>query len=240
MTITIDGIPVGGSTGKVTYGRNRAGAYTRRRTKPVNPNSALQQEIRAAFAAAINSWTDELTAVQRSAWDTYAAGVPWLNSAGQAMFLTGQNMYTRFYQYVVYWSTTAPTSLVPPASFDIGAITPEAGSLTLTYDTSADTLQAGGNFPLATNLWQVEDARISFRISQPSNASRGFRPNRFKKLTRAVVAETPVPAVLTTAVPSPWVFQAGQVAWVEMRALTPDNQLTETKLGGPILVTVVA
>jgi hypothetical protein len=239
MALTIDGIPVSGSIGKTTYARNRAGAYQRRRTKPVNPNSTLQLETRAAFAAAINTWTDDLTPLQRSSWATYAAGVDWLNAAGQAMSLTGQNAFVRWYSWYLFWFAEEPADLNPPVSFDINAVVVGTG-VTVTYDTSANTIAIAANLPLFSNLWNVEEGRITARVSQPTNASRNFRPNRFSKASSFVVPEVPAAAVPFVVEASPYVYLDGHVCWVEFRASTPDHALTEATLFGPIAVTVVA
>lgn len=241
MALSNDGIPVSGSTGAHTYSRNRAGAYTRRRTKPVNPNSPRQQFARAQFGSAINYWTDTLTPLQRAAWNTYAAGVPWLNKIGQPMFLTGQNAFVRFFTWYAFWMNAAPASLDPPSSFDLGIIAPDiATPCVATYDTSANTIAVALNAPLFNNPWQVDGAKVSCSASQPSNASRAFRPNRFASVIIAEVPEAPTGTISFAATASPWVYQSGQIGWFKFAALDPDNALSVTQLVGPVLVTVQA
>lgn len=241
MALTVDGVPVSGSIGNKTYARNRAGAYQRRRTKPVNPNSTPQQNARASFRSAINAWTQELTTVQRNAWNTYAITVPWLNKAGQAMQLTGQNMFVRWWNWYTYWHSDAPASVAAPAIFNIGGIVCDPSSSTLTYDISANSLAFEGQFPLLSNAWQVEGTEISARCSAPSNASRAFRPNRFTKGLVGTVGEVPTAAInFGSITPSPYVYQAGQKAWVRLTAVAPDHQQTVDTLVGPIALSVVA
>ena len=241
MALANDGIPVSGSTGAHTYSRNRAGAYTRRRTKPVNPNSTLQQYVRSQFASAINAWTDVLTPLQREAWNTYAAGVPWLNKIGQSMRLTGQNAFVRFYTWNAIWLNAAPASLVAPETFDIGAIAPDIATPgSGTYDLSAGTLTLTLNAPLFNNPWQVDGSLVSFSISQPANASTKFRPNRFAQLGVVAVPETPTGTITLGATASPWVFASGQIAWMKCAVLQANNALSVTQLIGPITPSVVA
>lgn len=86
---------VSGSIGGVTGSRNRGGQYLRRRSIPTNPNSALQAERRASMSNAVAAWTAVLTDSQRSAWNVWAANVPFVDSLGQTFYLTGQQAYIR-------------------------------------------------------------------------------------------------------------------------------------------------
>lgn len=226
MALVVDGVPVGGSIGKTTYSRNRYGAYTRRRTKPVNPDSTLQQLSRSAFAAAVNYWTDVLTPLERAAWQTYAADVTWLNAAGETVHLTGQAMFIRWYSYYVYWTSNPPAVLTPPGTFDIGSIVPTEDSCELTYDISANELTFAGTFVLLLNPWNVEDSILSVRVCQPTNSSRNFRPNRAAKLGIATLPEVASPSITVGPFPSPWVYQADQAAWAYLRVLSVDRQLS--------------
>lgn len=83
-----------GSIGGQTFSHNRFGMYTRARTIPTNPNSTRQNIVRGAFASAVVAW-GELTDIQRLAWKTYADNVPVINSLGDAVNLTGQQMFIR-------------------------------------------------------------------------------------------------------------------------------------------------
>lgn len=82
-----------GSMGGITASHNRGGAYLRRRSIPVNPNTARQQLVRAAFGGLVQAWTNTLTDAQRQAWRDYAASVPRTDSLGNTINLTGQQWY---------------------------------------------------------------------------------------------------------------------------------------------------
>lgn len=84
-----------GSVNGTTFARNRSGNYIRGRTVPVNPNTTLQSAVRGILAGLAVAWREELSAVQRTAWETYAAGTNWLNALGQTIKLTGLNHYVR-------------------------------------------------------------------------------------------------------------------------------------------------
>jgi len=84
-----------GSVNGTTYARNRAGAYARSRTVPVNPSSALQDVVRAAVGTLASRWRETLTAAQRSAWDNYALNTPRPNKVGDPINVGGIGMYVR-------------------------------------------------------------------------------------------------------------------------------------------------
>lgn len=236
MAITIDGIPVSGSIGLTTFGRNRSGAYKRRRTKPVNPNSSLQVFLRNAFRGGVTNWTDVLTPIERESWDTWASAVPWLNKAGESIRITGQNAYVRAYTMWMFATGLAPPNTAP-ALFSTGAFSITLDSVT--YDTSANTVSAAITAVVAENAFQVEDGFLSARVSQPANPSVNFPPNRFAFFNTYNVPAVPVPAIVVAAAASPFVFQTGQRVWVRARASTPDALVSSEVLLGPVTVTVV-
>lgn len=84
-----------GSVGGVTYAHNRGGLYRRARSIPTNPNSADQQMVRGNLSTLSAAWRDVLTAVQRTAWENYAANSPVTDVFGDSMLLSGQQMYIR-------------------------------------------------------------------------------------------------------------------------------------------------
>lgn len=236
MAITIDGIPVSGSQGYTTWSRNRFGAYKRNRTKPVNPNSGNQVAIRNAFRGAVTSWTDILTSVQRSSWETYAANVPWLNAAGQSVRMTGQNAYVRAETFFQFWGgVAAPTTA--PALFSTGAFNPTLTSVS--YDVSANTLTVTVGAPLATNSFQSAGGYIGARVSIPANPSVNFPPNRFTQIGFVGPIGIATDPVVFGPSTSPYVYQALQRVWVAVRATTADAMVSNEVLLGPVTVTVV-
>lgn len=84
-----------GSINGTTYARNRAGAYARNRSVPVNPGSPRQDVVRAAVGTLSARWRDTLTNGQREAWDTYALDTPRPNKVGDPINVGGLGMYVR-------------------------------------------------------------------------------------------------------------------------------------------------
>lgn len=83
-----------GSIGGTTFSRNSSGAYARNRTKPVNPNTTKQSNIRALFSSIAQSWRT-LTQAQRLTWRTLAPTFPRVNKLGQTVPLTGFQLYQK-------------------------------------------------------------------------------------------------------------------------------------------------
>lgn len=84
-----------GSIGGATASRNRGGQYFRRRAIPVNPSTVQQQQVRGIFASLNAAWNSTLTALQRSAWDTYALNTSVVDSLGNPVNAGGKGMYIR-------------------------------------------------------------------------------------------------------------------------------------------------
>jgi hypothetical protein len=84
-----------GSLGGTTFSRNRGGPYMRTRAIPVNPATSYQQAARQYVADLTSKWLSVLTAVQRAAWDTYAANVELPGPLGNPRNVGGIAMYVR-------------------------------------------------------------------------------------------------------------------------------------------------
>lgn len=86
---------VSGSVGGGTFAHNQGGLYLRNRSIPTNPNSARQVVIRNAMKTLSAAWSQVLTGAQRAAYGVYAANVTLVNSLGDAIHVSGINMYIR-------------------------------------------------------------------------------------------------------------------------------------------------
>jgi hypothetical protein len=82
-----------GSVGGLTASHNKGGAYFRRRSVPVDPQSTYQARVRDSFANLSQAWNVTLTAIQRAEWDTYAQNTTVIDSLGQSIQLSGINWY---------------------------------------------------------------------------------------------------------------------------------------------------
>lgn len=249
MALNVDGIPISGSTGNKTYSRNRYGAYTRRRTVPVNPNSAKQNRARMAFRAAVEAWGSTLNSTQRSTWNNWAAATPWLNKVGQSVRLTGQAAFIRSASaWLQSGIVLAGNYLLPPIQNDVGAIdvTMPTGELEIT--TATQTITTGAlAAPAGSNSSGVTSGNFSVEISPGYNPQTIFAGNRFTGLTAAAgplfnygwVAG--VIDLSGVALGLPWAFQAGQVCFLRVRGLGDNNAGAERRVTtkvtiGPLLI----
>lgn len=78
-----------GSIAGNTFARNRFGYYSRARTKPVNPRSAGQSQMRNLMAYLAEVWHEVLDATMRAQWESYAAAISKKNRLGETIKLTG-------------------------------------------------------------------------------------------------------------------------------------------------------
>lgn len=83
-----------GSLGGVTASHNRGGQYLRQRVVPTNPNTTPQAAVRSYMGSSNSTW-QMLTDSDRALWNNYAANVPTVDSLGQELVLTGQQMFIR-------------------------------------------------------------------------------------------------------------------------------------------------
>jgi len=78
-----------GSIAGNTFARNRFGYYSRARTKPVNPKSPHQSQMRGILSYLAEAWHEILDDTMRGQWETYAAAISKKNRLGEGIKLTG-------------------------------------------------------------------------------------------------------------------------------------------------------
>jgi len=211
-------VGISGSVAGNTYARNRYGNYMRARTKPVNPNTALQQAVRGALAALTTSWGQTLTAVQRAAWNLYGSSVSMKNRLGESIFLTGFNHYLR--SNIPLSQCGGVTVPAGPTTFEIPeadptfsiAVSAATQDVTITFD---DTLE-----------WCDEDAaHMLVYVGSPQNAQRNFfaGPWRF---AGKISGDSGDPPSSTETVASSFVLTEAQKVWVYARIVRADGRLS--------------
>ncbi len=161
---------ISGSIGGTTFARNKAGAYARNRTIPINPGSARQQTVRFGMAQLVTRWVETLTDTQRASWETYAANVFLPNPMGQPRDVGGIGMYVRS-NLPRITNLGAPLAIVDdaPTIFDLGTFTEPAAD---SVDAAADTVD--WSFSI-TDDWATEvGASMMVFASRPQNPSVKF------------------------------------------------------------------
>jgi hypothetical protein len=144
-----------GSIGGIVFSRNAGGAYMRTRTTPVHPNSLLQAQAKSLFSAAVNTFTNTLSAGERTAWKSYASVVPYTDVFGATRYYSGQQRYVQAYVAAVNAGksvlsvATAPTTMTEAENVEMStvSITQGAavadGTLTFTNTLAPSDVEAG-------------------------------------------------------------------------------------------------
>lgn len=211
-----------GSIAGNTFARNRYGNYVRARTKPVNPNTDRQNDVRAAIAFLSDRWAQTLTAPQRTAWNLYASSVAMKNKLGETVYLSGFNQYIRSNSILKVSGRTLIDA--GPVIFELPATDPTitiSGSeatqdLTMTYDDTMD--------------WDTETGGLmTIWCGRPQNPQRNFfaGPNRLWTAILGVDA-APVASPKISGIGHAWAVSEGQRIWIQARIHRVDGRVSET------------
>lgn len=208
-----------GSIGGTVYSHNRAGAYVRNRSVPVNPNTDRQVAARNTLRALAIAWQNTLTEEQRGFWEAYASLVPWLNKLGQAIFLTGLAHYVRTNSSRIQAGLArlddAPTTYnLAPAEGSLVASASEAtGELSIAFD---DTL-----------AWcETDGAYQAVFMGIPVNPGLKFFGGPFR-YAGAILGDSVSPPTTPETITAPFPFVEGQRIWVRTRIGLADGRLSE-------------
>ena len=212
-------VAMSGSIAGNTFARNRSGPYVRARTKPINPNTALQVAIRAALAELTSRWSLILTPAQRTAWNLYAASVNMLNKLGETINLSGFNHFIRSNSVRTRYAI-APVD-AGPTLFELPPQDP-ALSFTCSEATQTITLAFDDVFP-----WASEDgAHLAVYMGQPQNAQRNFFNGPWRN-TAILFGSSGVPLTTPQVIPLSFVASEGQRVWIYARISRADGRISE-------------
>lgn len=208
-----------GSVAGNVFSRNRYGAYLRARTKPTNPNTALQQAVRNRIQALTTYWSQSLSDAQRTAWSQYAAAIAWVNALGETQYLTGFNMFIRSNSVILQGGGTqvdaGPIVLSLPETDPTYAVAGDAANdeVDVTFDNGMD--------------WANEDGgHMLIYVGQPVNQTRNFfaGPYRYAGVIDGDAVTAPTsPAAIT----SPWSLDAGNRVFVQARIARADGRVSQ-------------
>lgn len=201
------------------HARNKGGDYIRSWKKPINPNSARQQAVRAALAFCTDRWAQTLTAAQRLAWNVYAAGVAMTNRLGDTIHLSGFNHYIR---------SNVPYKVVFGATIDAGPGILELPAQDPTFATTAS--EATQWFSITHDVlldWTTEDGAAMFIYQGlPQNAQRNFFAGPWRYMAN-------IAGAAGGAAPSPsdhaavMIIAELQHLWLYARIIRADGRLSE-------------
>ena len=133
------GQPQSGSQANTTASKNRAGQYLRNRRSPSQPaGNGRRAFIRGAFGAASQAWSSLEAAVQL-AWNAYAGSFPYTDRLGQAITLTGHQMFVAIATQCQNCGLALPTD--PPVDNAVWA--PAAPTIVVTAPGTVTITPAG-------------------------------------------------------------------------------------------------
>jgi len=212
-------VQMSGSIAGNTHARNRFGNYVRARTKPVNPKTALQNNVRAVMALLTTRWSETLTANQRTAWNLYASSVSMKNKLGEAINLTGFNHYIRSNAIIASrgpWIVDdGPVIFELPNTDNTFAITASEATqnITLSFDDTMD--------------WANEDPGWLLMFQgKPQNAQRNFFAGPWRFLSN-LVGINGGGVVQPHVAPAVFAMSEGQRIWCYARIMRVDGRLSE-------------
>ncbi len=212
-------IQMSGSVAGNTFARNRYGNYVRAKTKPVNPNTARQAEMRSVIAILTTRWAQTLDNAKRTAWNDYADGVNMKNRLAEVVHLSGFNHYIR---------SNAIRVAIGYASIDDGPVINELPAQDETFAIAANeaTQQISISFNVAAE-WAVEAGGLLFAfLGKPQNAQRNFFAGPWRRVG-AIVGESPGPIVSPVDKNATYVVSALQRVWAYARIQMADGRLSE-------------
>lgn len=212
-------VQMSGSIAGDTFARNRYGNYVRARTKPVNPNTARQVEVRSAITELTARWGQTLTAAQRTAWNLYGSNVSMKNRLGEAIFLTGFNHYIR--SNTMHIVSGMPPIDDGPVVFELPekdptisiGISEAAQLLNVTYDDALPYADEDGG-------------RMFLFCGVPQNAQRNFFAGPYRYYGQVIGVNGAPPAPPHVAAP-PFVCSETQHIWCKFRISRADGRLSE-------------
>jgi len=213
-------IQLSGKIAGNVFARNRYGNTVRALTKPVNPNTALQQVVRGLVASLSTIWSLTLTAAQRTSWGLYGDSVDMKNRLGETVNLTGFNHFVR---------TNVPLLQAGGVRVDPGpvvfelptkdplmtcAISEATQVVTIVFDDTKD--------------WVDEDgAHLMISVGSPQNPQRNFFAGPWRYAGKISGDSETAPTTPDTTISVPFVCTELQRVWVKARIVRADGRLSE-------------
>lgn len=209
-----------GSVGDVVFSRNQHGPYTRARTAPFDPGSALQLAVRAALSQCVTAWRNTLTAPVRRSWDVYALAVRTATALGRSTHAGGLGMYVRAnVPRIQAAEASLPRVDQAPSLFNRPPFTPITRVVLNIVD---DTIHP---FFADADSWVTEDgAAMLFYVSPPQPLTRNFWAGPYRYAGPLLGSDPRLSSPATIAIPFP--AGAAERVFVRGRLTSSDARLS--------------
>lgn len=168
-----------GKLGGHVFSKNRAGAYTRTKVTPVNPQSSYQVTVRNSFTTFAQNFR-ALTSAQILAWNTAVANFVGTDIFGDSKTPSGINLYTKLNLNLANAGQSAITSPPLPTGADpvvITGVTADVSSSLFTIASAAAAVPTGHTLIIeATPLVSPGKAFVKseFRVITTAAAAATF------------------------------------------------------------------
>lgn len=213
------------------FSKNRSGNYLRNKVTPVNPQTSLQQNVRALLASVSQSWR-ALTQAQRDAWINAAPNFPYTDVYGDTKVLSGQAFYNQLNLNLLKVGGSMITD--PPTPSDLPTLS--GISLTSTKSTGTGTLTVSLAFTASS---EPATANIMVRATPPIGAGISFVKNKFRDLNVADIDGSPVD-LASAYVAKFGTATAGQKIFVTLQVVDNTTGLVSAVYQAYTIVTTVA
>lgn len=214
-----------GSIGGTVFSRNGGGAYAKQRVCPTNPNSTAQQVVRAICSAFWSAWA-ALSAAVRTDWGTYAANVTMVNRLGDAINVSGYNMYCRTRAVMIRVGkamvAAAPTVMALAEQDATIAITP-----------SVATQKISVAFDNALPWANEADGNLLCYQGIPQNPTVNSYDGPFNYVSR--IESAGIPSASPSLVDSKYTIALGQKCFMQFRILRADGRLSSPFRGSALV-----
>ncbi|MBA7675719.1 hypothetical protein ES703_83956 [subsurface metagenome] len=212
-------IQMSGSLAGNTFARNRYGNYVRARTKPVNPSSADQVDVRAAIAYLTEYWRDFLSADNRTAWDTYATAVVMKNKLGESIKLSGFNHFIRSNAGRIHydWNILHEGPV-------INTLPEHDPTLSIDVDQAPQIIAVSFDVAMAWN--QVTGGCLMIQQGRPQSITRNFFKGPYRKLG-LLAGSSILPLTSPINIVPIFPVAVGQRVWCQFRIGMEDGRLSE-------------
>lgn len=163
-----------GKLGGQVASKNRAGAYVRTKTSPVNPQSIAQSQVRSSFAAVSALWRG-LSDQNRASWNEAVNNWQRTDVFGDLKTPSGFNLFMRLCTPLQNAFNDVIIGLYAPTPVEMPALS----EVTATYVTGTSALNlvttVAGNLDLSEYVYNVY-------ATAPQSAGKSFVKNEFRLL----------------------------------------------------------
>lgn len=163
-----------GKLGGQVASKNRAGAYVRTKTSPVNPQSTAQSQVRASFASVSALWRG-LTDQNRASWNEAVNNWQRTDVFGDLKTPSGFNLFMRLCTPLQNAFNDVIIGLYAPTPVEMPALS----EVTATFATATSTLSLATT---VANTLDLEEYVYNVYATAPQSAGKSFVKNDFRLL----------------------------------------------------------